>query len=204
MSVYGLLSERLIKVIPVFSVSTDTGYGFSEERKPLLNTPHGFLPWGDLRHVASSQTNREIDGRWVFGNGNNTPRIAWLSLKTFITEEIFEIPNSAGNHSSPYLMPNSEYVVASTRFSVPMDGNTDVPISTCKENFRGTISFVKVDQQTGRMSLSIQIEKPGLNFDLAHAEQRKSDGWFFFSCYNSEQAPLPIGLGLFRQAANVA
>ena len=34
------------------------------------------------------------DGRWVFGNGNNTPRIARIDLKTFRTAEIIEIPNS--------------------------------------------------------------------------------------------------------------
>ena len=41
----------------------------------MMNTSHGFVPWDDLHHVEMSQTNGEIDGRWVFGNGNNTPRI---------------------------------------------------------------------------------------------------------------------------------
>ena len=29
---------------------------------------------------------------------------------------------------------------------------------------------------------------PGMDFDLARAGKGKSHGWFFFSCYNSEQA----------------
>ena len=33
-----------------------------------------------------------------------------------------------------------------------------------------------------------QIECPGVNFDLSHAGKGKSHGWFFFSCYNTEQA----------------
>ena len=41
------------------------------------------------------------DGRWLFINGNNTPRIARVDLTRFETEEILEIPNCAGNHSSP-------------------------------------------------------------------------------------------------------
>ena len=109
-------------------------------------------------------------------------------MKTFRTTEILEIPNSAGNHSSPYLTENSEYVVAGTRFSVPMLGNEDVAINTYKQNFKGTVSFIKIDQATGQMNISFQILTPGINFDLARAGKGPSHGWFFFSCYNSEKA----------------
>lgn len=188
LSVYGLPSGRLLRVIPVFSVDPEKGYGYSEESKPMLNTSHGFVPWDDLHHTELSQTNGEIDGRWIFVNGNNTPRVARIDLKTFRTAEIIELPNSAGNHSSPFITENTEYVVAGTRFSVPMGDNTDVPISSYKENFKGTISFISVDKTSGKLSLSFQLETPGVNFDLSHAGKGPSHGWFFFSCYNSEQA----------------
>ena len=188
MSVYGFPSGRLLRIIPVFSAQPENGFGFSEETKPLLNTAHGFVPWDDLHHISLSTTNGEHDGRWVFANGNNTPRIARVDLKTFRTTEILEIPNSAGNHSSPYLTENSEYVVAGTRFSVPMLGNEDVAINTYKQNFKGTVSFIKIDQATGQMNISFQILTPGINFDLARAGKGPSHGWFFFSCYNSEKA----------------
>src|SRR5690606_29519201 len=45
-----------------------------------------------------------------------------------------------------------------------------------------------IDQQTGDMDLTFQIEAPGINFDLSHAGKGKSKDWFFFSCYNSEKA----------------
>src|SRR6476620_4657505 len=154
MSVYGLPSGRLLRVIPVFSVDPEKGYGYSEETKAMLNTSHGFVPWDDLHHTELSQTNGEIDGRWIFANANNTPRIARLDLTTFRTAEIIELPNSAGNHSSPFITENTEYVIAGTRFSVPMgDANGDVPISTYKENFKGHISFVKVGKE-GEMDLA--------------------------------------------------
>ncbi len=189
MSVYGLPSGRLFRVIPVFSVDPEKGYGYSEETKAMLNTSHGFVPWDDLHHIALSETDGIQDGRWAFGNGNNTPRIARVDLKTFRTAEIIEIPNSAGNHSSPFITENSEYVVAGTRFSIPMDNtNGDVPISTYKENFRGTLSFIAVDKASGNMKINFQILLPGVNFDLARAGKGKSHGWFFFSCYNSERA----------------
>ncbi|NHN24138.1 Sec-dependent nitrous-oxide reductase [Flavobacterium jejuense] len=188
MSVYGLPSGRMLKVIPVFSVDPESGWGFSEETKPMLNTSHGFIPWDDAHHPEMSQTNGEVDGRWVFINGNNTPRIARLDLKRFKTAEIIELPNSAGNHSSPFITENTEYVVAGTRFGVPGDyEDGDVPINTYKENYKAHISFVKVGKE-GEMDIAFQLRLPAVNFDLSHAGKGKSHGWFFFSCYNSEQA----------------
>jgi nitrous-oxide reductase len=189
MSVVGLPSGRVFRVVPVFSVDAEKGYGFSEETKPMLNTSHGFVPWDDLHHIALSQTKGEHDGRWAFGNANNTPRVARVDLTTFDTEEIIELPNSGGNHSSPFITENSEYVVASSRFSVPIgdDAQRDVPISTYKENFRGTVSFISVSQEGG-MNLAFQLVAPPVNFDLARAGKGPSHGWFFFSCYNSEAA----------------
>ena len=99
------------------------------------------------------------------------------------------MPNSGGNHSSPFGTENSEYIVAGTRFSVPSDyANGDVPISTYKENFKGHISFVSVDKESGKMDIAFQLKTPGVNFDLARCGRDKSHGWFFFSCYNTEQA----------------
>lgn len=189
MSVYGLPSGRLFRVIPVFSVDPEKGYGYSEETKPMLNTSHGFVPWDDLHHVQMSKTNGDYDGKWAFGNANNTPRIARIDLKTFRTSEIIELPNSGGNHSSPFITENTEYVVAGTRFSVPTDdANGDVPISSYKENFKGTLSFISVGKEDGKLNLAFQIVCPGVNFDLSRAGKGKSHGWFFFSCYNTEQA----------------
>ncbi|KXK43616.1 MAG: nitrous-oxide reductase [Bacteroidetes bacterium OLB11] len=189
LSVYGLPSGRLLRVIPVFSVDPEKGWGYSEETKPMLNTSHGFVPWDDLHHVEMSMTDGVADGKWAFVNGNNTPRLARVDLKTFRTSEIIELPNSAGNHSSPFGTENSEYIVAGTRFSVPSDyENGDVPVNTYKQNFKGHISFVSIDKNSGEMNLAFQLKTPGVNFDLARCGKGKSHGWFFFSCYNTEQA----------------
>ncbi len=186
-SVYGLPSGRLFRVIPVFSVDPEKGYGYSEETKPLLMTSHGFVPWDDAHHPQLSVTDGQSDGRWLFINGNNTPRIARMDLTTFETVETIEIPNSGGNHGSPFLTPNNEYVVASTRFSVPIP-QQDVPINSFKENFKGTISFISVDSITGKMKIAFQILVPGINYDLSRSGKGPSYGWSFFSSYNSEQA----------------
>ncbi len=188
LTVYGIPSGRHLFTIPVFSQAPVSAYGYSEETKPMLETSYGFIPWGDAHHPELSQTNGEVDGRWIFINENNTPRIARIDLKTFRTEEIIEIPNSAGNHASSFVTMNTEYVSAATRFSIPVDGgNKDVAIDSYKENFGGTITFVKVSDK-GNMDIEFQILVPGFNYDLSHAGKGISEGWAFFTTYNTEQA----------------
>ena len=184
--VYGLPSGRLLKLIPVFSQHAENGWGYNEETKPMLETSYGFVPWDDLHHTALSQTKGVDDGRWLFVNANNTPRVARVDLTRMETEEIIEIPNSAGNHASPFITQNTEYAVASTRFSVPIP-NRDMPISAYKQGFRGSISFIKANEP-GKMRIAFQLLVPGFNYDLARAGKGPSDGWMFFTSYNSEQA----------------
>ncbi|MFT4176903.1 MAG: Sec-dependent nitrous-oxide reductase [Luteolibacter sp.] len=190
-SVYGLPSGRLFREIPVFSADPETGWGYSEETKPMLETSYGFIPWDDQHHLGLSLTKGEHDGRWIFANANNTPRVARISFETFRTEEILEIPNSSGNHSSPFITENSEYIIAGSRFATPLDdegSNPDVPISSYKQNFKSTLSMVSVAPDTGRMKVAFQVILPGIDMDLARAGKGKSHGWIFFTCYNTELA----------------
>jgi nitrous-oxide reductase len=187
LAVYGIPSGRLLKVVPVFSQDPEKAYGYNEETKPLLNTTHGFIPWDDTHHPDMSQTNGVLDGRWIFMNGNNTPRIARVDLTTFETAEIIEIPNGAGNHSSAFVTENTEYVIAGTRFAVPIP-QKDISIKDYKGNFKASISFLSVDPTTGNMDLSFQIRLPGFDYDLVHPGRGKSHGWVFITTYNTEEA----------------
>ncbi len=188
LAVYGLPSGRMLKNIPVFSQDPMSGWGYTEETKPMLNTSFGYIPWDDSHHPELSKTNGEDDGRWIFINGNNTPRIARIDLTTFRTAEIIELPNVGGNHASPFCTENTEYVVGNSRFSLPLAGKDDVPINSYEENFKGAATFIKVDPTNGEMSIAFQIIVPGFNYDLAHAGKGVSKDWMFFTTYNSEQA----------------
>jgi len=183
--VYGLPSGRLLTQIPVFSQYAEKGYGYSEETKAMLNTSYGFIPWDDAHHPQLSITAGQADGRWLFINGNNTPRIARIDLTRFETEEIIEIPNASGGHGSPYITENSEYAVSATRFSLPTP-QEDMAIGTGK--FGGMLSFVKIDPSTGHMTLAFQIHVPGYDYDLARSGKGPSRDWSFFTSYNTEEA----------------
>lgn len=186
LTVYGLPSGRLLKTVPVFSVHAENGWGFTDETKPMLETSYGSVPWDDSHHPQVSQTNGELDGRWVFINANNTPRIARIDLTRFETDEIIEIPNTAGGHASPWITPSTEYSVSATRFSIPVP-NADVAIAEYAERFKGMLSFVRADEP-GRMRVAFQLLMPGFNYDIGHAGKGPSEGWMFFTSYNSEQA----------------
>lgn len=188
LTVYGIPSGRMLKVIPVFSQYSENGYGYDEETKDMLLTSHGYLPWDDSHHTEASLTNGEHDGKWMFINGNNTPRIARIDLSKFETVEIIEIPNSAGNHASPFSTENSEYLMAATRFSVPIPQKPIAIEEMSKGGFNGTVSMVKVDKKTGKMSIAAQILVPGFDYDLSHCGKKDSHDWCFFSSYNTEQA----------------
>jgi nitrous-oxide reductase len=185
LTVMGLPSGRLLRTRPVFSQYPENGWGYSEETRAMLETSHGFLPWDDSHHPELSMTDGVPDGRWIFINGNNTPRVARIDLTSFETTEILEIPNSAGNHASPFITPNSDYLVASTRFSVPIP-NRDMSIEEYRGNFKGTLSFIRANMP-GEMDVAFQIIMPGYDYDLAHAGKGPSDGWMFFTSYNSEE-----------------
>ncbi len=185
LTVMGLPSGRLLRTVPVYSQYPENGWGYSEETVPMLETSHGFVPWDDAHHPELSMTDGVPDGRWIFINGNNTPRVARVDLNSFETTEILEIPNSAGNHGSPFITPNSDYIVASTRFSVPVP-NRDMSIEEYRGNFKGTLSFVRANEP-GNMDVAFQILMPGYDYDLAHAGKGPSDGWMFFTSYNSEE-----------------
>ncbi|HJR36728.1 MAG TPA: Sec-dependent nitrous-oxide reductase [Gemmatimonadales bacterium] len=184
-TVYGLPSGRLLQQIAVFSQYPEKGYGYSEQTKAMFNTSYGFVPWDDAHHPQLSITNGQADGRWLFINGNNTPRIARIDLTTFETHEIIEIPNSSGGHGSPYLTENSEYAVSATRFALPTP-QEDMSIKDGK--FGGMLSFVKIDPASGHMNLAFQILVPGYDYDLARSGKGPSKDWSFFTSYNSEEA----------------
>ena len=95
-TVHGLPSGRLIKTVPVFSQFPENGWGYSEETKDMLMTSFGFVPWDDSHHPELSQTDGVPDGRWLFINGNNTPRVARISLASSREARVTITPEHPG------------------------------------------------------------------------------------------------------------
>jgi nitrous-oxide reductase len=182
--VYGIPSCRHITTIPVFTPEPAVGYGVDEESKAML----GGRTWGDAHHPGLSETDGDYDGRWLFINDMPGARIARIDLKDFKTHQIFgPIPNLSAAHACPFPTPNTEYIFAASRFSVPVP-NRPAHIEDYGKDFNGIIAGIKVDPKDGTMSMGFEILTPPFDWDLSDAGKGPSLGWQFFTCYNSEMA----------------
>jgi len=182
--VFGIPSMRHLSTIPVYTPYPATGYGFDDDSRAML----GNLTWGDVHHPSLSETNGDYDGRWLFVNDMNG-RVARIDLRDFKTKQILgPLPNVSGNHGSAFVTPNTEYSMMASRFSIPIPKGTVAPIEKYATEYKGVLVAVKIDPKTGEMKLGWQIMTPPFNWDLGDAGKKVSDGWMFWTCYNSERA----------------
>jgi len=181
--VSGIPSMRHIATIPVFSPYPGTGYGFDDETKRML----GGYTWGDSHHPGLSETNGEYDGRWLFINDNAQGRIARIDLRDFKTKQIMTIPNISANHGSSFVTQNSEYVTMATRMSVPFPEGTYADVDEYGTKYKGIAAGIKIDPESGDLSLGWEILLPPFNYDLGDSGKGASDGYLFWTCYNSER-----------------
>jgi nitrous-oxide reductase len=183
--VYGVPSMRHISTIPVYTPYPATGYGFDKESKEML----GGYTWGDVHHPALSETDGDYDGRWMFVNDNANNRMARIDLRDFKTKQILgPIPNISGNHGSTFVTENTDYILGASRFSIPLPKGTVAPLDQYASKYKGVVSGIAVDKATGTMTVGWQVILPPFNYDLGDAGKGPSDGWAFWTCYNSERA----------------
>lgn len=183
--VAGLPSMRHLFTIPVFASHPGTGYGYDDESRAML----GDFTWGDVHHPGLSQTKGLYDGRWLFVNDNANNRVARIDLRDFKTKQILgPIPNSSGNHGSSFVTENTEYLLVATRFSVPLPMGRVAAVEDYADEFNGMVSGLKIDQESGEMSVGWQILTPPFNWDLGSTGKGPSSGWAFWTSYNTEMA----------------
>jgi len=182
--VAGVPSMRHIATIPVFAPYPGTGYGYDEATRAML----GGFTWGDVHHPAVSKTDGDYDGRWLFVNDNANNRIARIDLRDFKTKQILgPIPNTMGNHGSSMVTNNTEYALVATRFSVPVPNRFE-PIEEYAKEYKGAVTGIRIDPKSGEMSIGWQILTPPFNWDLGATGKGPSDGWAFWTSYNTERA----------------
>lgn len=183
--IYGIPSMRHLATIPVFTPYPATGYGFDKETREML----GGFTWGDAHHPSLSETNGDYDGRWLFISDNANNRMARIDLRDFKTKQVFgPIANVSGNHCSSFTTENTEYVLAGSRFSIPLPRGTYEKIEDYATKFKGIVAGIAVDKNTGEMTLGWEVLMPPFNYDLGDAGKGPSADWGFWTCYNSERA----------------
>ena len=173
-----------------------SGWGFDKESREMLGDYH----WGDVHHVALSETDGMYDGRWLFANNNTNNRVARINLSTFRTEQILgPLPNVMGTHCAAFITPNSEYLFMPTRFATTVPVGTYEPLESYSETFWGYMSAISIDPDSGEMDLAWQLKLPPWFYDLSDAGKKVSDGWAFLTTYNTEEATRRLELSASRK-----
>lgn len=191
--VLGVPSMRTLKLIPVFSPDSYSGYGYDDESNHHMRdgAVDGTTVYhGDTHHPALSETNGDYDGKFLFINDKVNARIGVIDLTRFETKQIVKNPHMINSHGH-CVTPNTEYVIDSSQYAAPI-GWEYVPLTHDNyiKHYRGVATYWHFDRERGRLDAarSFSIELPPFFQDLTDAGKLSSDGWSFTNSYNSELA----------------
>jgi nitrous-oxide reductase len=189
--VIGVPSMRILKYVGVFTPEPWQGYGFDDDTKSLLkqSSEGTTLTWGDMHHPALSETKGDYDGEFVFANDKANARVAVIDLKDFTTSQIVHSPILRSDHGGAFVTPNTEYVIESGQFPVPLEG-ASASLETYNDAYRSAAIFWKFDRSAGKIDPkeSFALELPPYMQDLSDAGKLASDGWAFINSFNTERA----------------
>ena len=189
--VYGIPSMRILKYIAVFTPEPWQGYGFDDESKEVLaqGRIHGKdIKFGDTHHPAISETNGEYNGKYLFINDKNNPRLAVIDLHDFETKQIVVNPIMKSEHGGAFVSPNTDYVIEASQYAAPLTDEY-VPLSEFNDKYRGAVTYWKFDKDKGRIDAakSFSLELPPYSQDLSDFGKGMSDGWSFTNSFCTER-----------------
>ncbi|MCP3668415.1 MAG: Sec-dependent nitrous-oxide reductase [Gammaproteobacteria bacterium] len=189
--VYGIPSMRILKYVAVFTPEPWQGYGFDDESKAVLAQGRmrgKDIVFGDTHHPAISETNGEYDGKYLFINDKNNPRIAVIDLHDFETKQIVVNPVFKSQHGGAFVTPNTDYVMSAAQYAAPFT-NDFVPLEEFNDKYRGGMTYWKFNRKIGRIETdkSFTVAAPPYSQDLSDFGKGPSDGWSFTNSFCSER-----------------
>ena len=197
--VYGIPSMRILKYIAVFTPEPWQGYGFDNESKAVLaqgKIDGKDILFGDTHHPAFSETDGVYDGRYLFINDKNNPRLAVIDLHDFETKQIVVNPIMKSEHGGAFVTPNTDYIIEAAQYPAPLEDEY-VPLDQFNDRYRGAVTYWKFDRTKGRIdpTQSFSLELPPYSQDLSDFGKGPSDGWSFTNSFCSERYVGGIELG---------
>ena len=189
--VYGIPSMRILKYIAVFTPEPWQAYGFDNESKAVLaqgKIDGKDIVFGDTHHPAFSETDGVYDGKYLFINDKNNPRLAVIDLHDFETKQIVVNPIMKSEHGGPFVTQNTDYIIQAAQYPAPLEDEF-VPLEQFNERYRGAVTYWKFDKTKGRIdpSQSFSLELPPYSQDLSDFGKGPSDGWSFTNSFCSER-----------------
>ena len=177
--VIGIPSMRLLRRIPVFEPSMRYDYGVDQEGNPTGNFKiNGF---GDSHHPVISQTNNDVDGRWLFINDKGSGQVARIDLKTFKVDSLVKIPDVESVHGLSIDPVSSRWLAAADEFPTPQDHK----VSNDPNDYKSMITIL--DPST--MQIKFQI----LTYQQDSMDFSKDGNTLFATSYNTENSLTEAG-----------
>ncbi|NOR51325.1 MAG: Sec-dependent nitrous-oxide reductase [Gammaproteobacteria bacterium] len=189
--VYGIPSMRILKYIAVFTPEPWQGYGFDDESKAVLAQGRingKDILFGDTHHPAFSETKGEYDGKFLFINDKNNPRLAVIDLHDFETKQIVVNPIMKSEHGGAFVSGNTEYIMEASQYAAPMEKGF-VPLEEFNEKYRGAVTYWPFDYKKGRIDEknAFSLELPPYSQDLSDFGKGVSEGWSFTNSFCTER-----------------
>ena len=173
--VIGLPSMRVLKRVAVWNIDPGSGWGLTNESKPLLNG----MQVGDTHHVHGSYVDGTYDGKWAFVNDKSNNRMARIRLDIFEVDATVNIPHTQGTHGIfPQRVPSTEWVVLNSEFRTPLVNNGRGDLLDAS-----TYGGVHTIVDAVGMEVVAQVTTP-VNLDLAATDY--TGKYSFATSYNSE------------------
>ncbi|MCX7117904.1 MAG: TAT-dependent nitrous-oxide reductase [Legionellales bacterium] len=175
----GIPSMREFKRIPVFSLTSDYGWGITNFSKNLLKDPKtGQLrTLGDSHHVHLSYQNGTYDGKYGFVNDKAFARLARLRLDVMEIDAMVDIPHAQGTHGIFPSRDKLDGVYCNAEFQNPLP-NDGRDLDDPKKYFA---THTCIDAET--MKVRWQVIVNG-NLDLCATDYKGK--YSMGTCYNSE------------------
>jgi nitrous-oxide reductase len=192
MIVFGVPSMRILKYVAVFTPEPWQGYGYGDDSNALIASGDRMghsLTWGDMHHMALSETGGEYDGKYLFMNDKANARLAVVDLRDFVTVQIVTSELIQSDHGGAFVTPNTDYIIETSQYPAPLGGEY-ADLKDFDTKYRGAMIFWRFDRQKGRIvkEESFALELPPYMQDLADSGKLTSDGWAFTNSINTERA----------------
>ena len=75
-----------------------------------------------------------------------------------------------------------------SRFSIPIPKGTAAGVDKYATDYKGVITGIKIDPKSGELSFGWQVLMPPFNYDIGDSGKKASDGYVFFTSYNTEKS----------------
>ncbi|MBS1150669.1 MAG: nosZ, partial [Myxococcaceae bacterium] len=190
--VLGLPSMRILKYVAAFTPEPWQGFGYGDDSNAVVkggSRNDKLITWGDMHHMALSESKGDYDGQFLFVNDKANARLALIDLRDFVTTQIVGSELIQSDHGGAFVTPDTDYVIETSQYPAPLGGKY-ADLKEFNDKYRGAMIFWRFNREKRRIipEESFALELPPYMQDLADSGKLISDGFAFCNSFDTERA----------------